>query len=424
MVQGLAFLSKKGFNPQNQDNRKRVWEAQQASKQEKERLRNRQKQLKREKEEEELERVTKGEIGGSQAQLRFMYDAPPGMNKESKTDKVLEERKSLAFSANRNQDTSASIENLTQANSGDDAAAASFRRMLAASVQNTVSSQVDNNEQGSNDSEPSFKFAPVLQGTTVEAQGGDVSKGRGGTYDGRSTLEKAVGRKDRSSQNLSYQQQIERFPQLKNAPIVHSMKKATGDGDEQRAEQPMMVNFKPLGAQILHVRCLACGVWGHQRGDRECAKSGWNPFALPSKSQTVAADPSVPGASTVLQTISDIRHPSGDSKHSGKSRRNRQRSDNSDSSSEWKSHRRYSRRSSKHEKRNHGVRKRNIDEESSNSDRSNVIEDTRNIKQKKDRYSAYGSEDERSYQDRKRRPTSSRKKRRKHDHKESSRHKK
>ena len=88
MVAGLKFLSKKGFNPQNNSNRKRVWEAQQHSKQEKERLRQRQEQLNREQEEQELERVTRGEIGGSQAQLRFMYDAPPGMNPDKNSERM------------------------------------------------------------------------------------------------------------------------------------------------------------------------------------------------------------------------------------------------------------------------------------------------------------------------------------------------
>jgi hypothetical protein len=79
MVQGMAFLSKKGFNPHNNVNRKVVWEAQDNEKREKDRIRQRQAQLKKEEEDEDLERVMKGEIGGSQAQLRFMYDAPPGL---------------------------------------------------------------------------------------------------------------------------------------------------------------------------------------------------------------------------------------------------------------------------------------------------------------------------------------------------------
>eukprot|EP00536_Pseudo-nitzschia_multiseries_P002073 jgi/Psemu1/322386/estExt_fgenesh1_pg.C_270046 len=185
MVQGMAFLSKKGFNPHNNANRKQVWEAQQNSKLEAERIRKRREQLKREQEDEELELAKRGAIGGSLAQLRFMYDAPP---------------------------------------------------------------------------------------------------------DSRSALEKEVGRKNRSGQNnLSYQQQIERFPQLKNAPMAIrrsgdncNSNDNDNDNDSTAARNNVMVNFKPLGVQILHVRCLACGVWGHAKGDRECSKSGWNPFALPA----------------------------------------------------------------------------------------------------------------------------------------------
>jgi CBF1 interacting corepressor len=42
----------------------------------------------------------------------------------------------------------------------------------------------------------------------------------------------------------------------------------------------VQVNFKPLGTQLRNVQCLICGVWGHSRGDRECSKSGWDPFSM------------------------------------------------------------------------------------------------------------------------------------------------
>jgi CBF1 interacting corepressor len=431
MVQGLAFLSKKGFNPQNQSNQKRVWEAEQAAKNEKERLRKRQEQLQREQEEEELERVTKGDIGGSQAQLRFMYDAPPGLNKDNKQEDKQDDKKPAAAVSNESA-SSSTLDQLARANTGDDAAAEAFRRMLASSVQNENDGKDhDDDDEGQNDAEPSFRFAPVLQGTTVDGQGGaagggDGNKGKGGTFDGRSALEKAVGRKDRSTQNLSYQQQIERFPQLKNAPMVHSMKKATG-GDEQKSEQPMMVNFKPLGAQILHVRCLACGIWGHQRGDRECAKSGWNPFALPSQSST-AATSVAQGSSSILPDSKalDKSRPAkaGNGEHSRRERRSRDRSYDSESSHERRKRRRHRHKSRKHRRSKHDDSSRSCDD-SSDSDQSNnkstpSSEDSRNLKRRRDPDNSDKGDGDQSYRDRKHRHKSSKKRRHKHEHTEDS----
>jgi CBF1 interacting corepressor len=307
MVQGMAFLSKKGFNPQNNSNRKRVWEAQQHSKQEKERLRQRQEQLSREQEEQELERVTKGEIGGSQAQLRFMYDAPPGLNKakgnnrgeETYDDEVGENRKSHSGPCESSTAAAISMDHLTQIKPGDDDAAIAFRRMLAASVvkeSNDDRGGHQSLEQESYDPTTSllgqieYKFTPNLQGAMDPQDRDDDNnnKKKSKGQDSRSALEKAVGRKDRG-QNLSYQQQIERFPQLKNAPMAVT-KQQTGEGEGGGGGgdgSTLMVNFKPLGGLIQHVRCLACGIWGHARGDRECSKSGWDPFAMPSSSSTI-----------------------------------------------------------------------------------------------------------------------------------------
>merc|ERR1711862_377424 len=50
------------------------------------------------------------------------------------------------------------------------------------------------------------------------------------------------------------------------------------DGEQQEAADVVGLNFKPLGAVLRNVRCMACGKWGHSRGDRECEVSGWNPF--------------------------------------------------------------------------------------------------------------------------------------------------
>lgn len=249
MVQGLKFLSKKGFNPQNQSNRKQVWEAQQASKQEQERIRRREEQLKRERDDEEICRANHNG-DGSQAQLRFMYDAPPGMKKRK------EEVKDKALHKTTND--------VTQIQPGDDPAAAVFRRLLASSTQQ--SSQQSEESARNDNTESKMNFGAVLQGSTMDPLLEKTERIKEG--DARSALEKAVGRKDRGGA-LTLEEQIARFPQLKNAPMAKGMN-ATD----------VNVSFKPLGSQMRNVRCLACGIWGHSRGDRECEKTGWNPFAV------------------------------------------------------------------------------------------------------------------------------------------------
>lgn len=247
MVQGLKFLSKKGFNPQNQTNRKQVWEAQQHSKLEEERVKRRQDELKREREDEEFCRIQHGDV--SQAQLRFMYSAPPGLeHPKDKDENAAEPRNDLS-------------NDVTQTQPGDDAAAAAFRRMLASSV---TTQQISQGEQDEG-TQSSLRFEPVLQGSMMDPQEENQKTQDGDT---RSALEKAVGRRDRGGA-LTLEEQLARFPQLKNAPMAKGM-----------SSTDVNVSFKPLGAQMRNVKCLSCGVWGHSRGDRECSKTGWNPFDL------------------------------------------------------------------------------------------------------------------------------------------------
>ena len=380
MVQGMAFLSKKGFNPHNNTNRKQVWEAQQHSKQEKERLRKRQEQLQKEKEDQELELATRGEIGGSQAQLRFMYDAPPGMEtKETKNGN----KKS---GTQKTSDT----DDLSQIQPGDDAAAVAFRQMLAAAAASNGNQDEDpvNDNNDQNDADKTFKFTPSLQGSMVEAdsrynkkEGDDANEGdvkKAPSRDSRSALEKEVGRKNRSTQNnLSYEQQIERFPQLKNAPMA--VKRGGADGD---SDKPMMVHFKPLGSQILHVRCLACGIWGHQKGDRECQKSGWNPFAMPSSSSSSILPPKRSEKESKREE-KDRRRERSEESDRRKHRRRRRRDDSEDSSVDS-----FRRRRKKRYKEHYAS------SDESNSDPSS--EDSSKLKRRNDdRYDS--SEDERRH---------------------------
>lgn len=246
----MKFLSKKGFNPQNMHNQKRVWEAKESKKQEEQKIRERTDQLKRERDDEELSKAR-----GEPIQLKFMYKPPPGLEaagakEESSPDDVVSSP--LKRPAKATTD-------ITQTQAGDDPAAAAFRKMLAAAA----SGQVEDGDEDDQKVAPNHRICDgtVLQGTSIEKE----LKGKGGL----SALEKAVGRRD-GNQSLSLDEQVARFPQLRDAPMAKGMNGSN-----------VGVSFKPLGAQLRNVRCLACGVWGHSRGERECQKSGWNPFAAP-----------------------------------------------------------------------------------------------------------------------------------------------
>jgi len=280
---GLAFLTKKQFNPANISNQKRVWEAEQRAEKEAKAARERAEQLKRERDDEELARARGGRTGGDRASLGFMYGPPPGLADEKKTSGAagddnddgddpfgprggfgddVDDRKPAAAAADASASTyTANPSDITQRQPGDDDAAAAFRAMLAghASAGEDVSSASAATAAQAGPSN-------ALVGSEYDPSAAPKVAAAG---DGRTQLEKAVGRRDNTA--LTLEEQVARFPSLKNAPMAPGMKSSNVE-----------VSFKPLGAEIRNVRCLRCGVWGHQRGDRECKLGGWDPFALGS----------------------------------------------------------------------------------------------------------------------------------------------
>jgi len=269
-VAGLKFLSKKSFNPQNLVNQKSVWERKQESIREAARLRERERQLTIERDHEELAKSRDGASGGHKATLRFMYDAPPGLDGKKSTDDPDGDDGKI-----RSEGADASRISF-QRKSGDDDAAAAFRRMLAGASSQTEEVSQHHGGDGALDEEfqsndPSSSSL-IISGSMAEATAADRSQ--------LSQLEKAVGKRNGSSA-LTFEEQISRFPQLKNAPIALTRKGGDTGGDDADIVKTNM-NFKPLGAQIRNVKCLACKIWGHSRGDRECKLSGWDPFSSTS----------------------------------------------------------------------------------------------------------------------------------------------
>jgi len=262
---GLAFLTKKSFNPANWRNQREVWEARQNAETEKRRISERDAQLKREREEEDLARVVGGEEGGGRKALSFMYDAGkvPGLERKKGADDNDEED----YNNNGKQNKQDGETSLYERQLGDDDAAAAFRAMLAKGIPTEI-------EQS--DNVPSHSMTAgeaALKGDGEEESKKEDDKDF--KPDNRTKLEKAVGRGINSGSGLTLAQQMERFPMLKGAPVA--LEKGKGGDDEKETDAAASLNFKPFGSQIRNVKCLKCGKWGHSKGDREC-EAEWNPF--------------------------------------------------------------------------------------------------------------------------------------------------
>ena len=261
MVAGLGFLSKKSFNPKNLSNQKAVWEARQRQKEDQQRAKQREKQLRRERDDEELAFAREGKRGSQRASLRFMYDAPSGLE----ASKIKREdtsgagsQQAVLKSAGQAGKASGGFTQLQLGKSGETAA--------ASRGVNTTGKGASNGSGGILNSS-----GAALTGTTIERKMSDMKN------QNLSALEKAVGRKDGGS-SLTLEEQVARFPQLKNAPMAKGMNGTN-----------VQVTFKPLGTRMRNVRCMVCGAWGHSKGDRECSISGWDPFS--SKPPPVAVKP-------------------------------------------------------------------------------------------------------------------------------------
>lgn len=319
MVQGLKFLCKKGFHPQNKANVEKVWRREQEKKNEARRIKEREDQLKREREEEELNRAR-----GFETKVDFLYKPPPGF-----------ETSAPASSKEASRGAGPSSVVGTERQPGDDDAAAAFRRMLAQGTVNEDQAGGTNGQLALNISRGAFS----LQGGNAEYTDRKIGEGL-------SELEKAAGRKNGAAMT-TFEEQVKRFPALKNAP------RAKGTSADT------VVTFNPLGARIRNVKCAACGQWGHGKNDRECQMTGWDPF---SGKLQVASYASVPTprdgsphrtgegneddiSSDDSRTRRKRKHRKSDKKHrKRKKERKHQRYDSSDDESVKRRHRRKEKR--------------------------------------------------------------------------------
>lgn len=308
---GLAFLTKKSFNPANWSNQRQVWEARQNNETEKRRIAERDEQLKREREEEELARVVGGEEGGGRKALGFMYDAGKVPGLDRKQNDGISDNDGGEYDGGDKQSGGGGGEEasaLYERQPGDDDAAAAFRALLARGTAATEGEPTNNisGTQYMTAGEAALKDDGIETNNNAEE---DETKDK--KPDHRTNLEKAVGRGINAGSNVTLAQQMERFPQLKGAPMALQKPKGGVDNKESSDSNVASLNFKPLGAVLRNVQCLKCGKWGHSRGDRECEVT-WNPFNMSSSMPTapIAPPAAAPAAAATANTTTNNGAPS------------------------------------------------------------------------------------------------------------------
>lgn len=353
MVAGLKFLSKKSFNPQNLTNQKNVWERQQQEKKEDRRIRERNEQLIRERDDEELAKAR-----GDTVKLDFLYAAPPGMleaQKESTTaanDDYSDQEDDRKLPATDPNDM------MRHRQPGDDDAAAAFRLLLARPADE--GDDWDGLATGDGADAAASKSRYALQGSSS-----DVTK----TKANLTALEKAVGRKKDSSNAITLNEQVQRFPALANAPRAQGM-----------TSMDIGVSFKPLGTQIRNVRCMACQKWGHSKGDRDCEQQ-WDPFS--GRASTMITQTKTKQQEEEQEKEED-RPLGGSDVHRSKRRRDRcdssSSSEDSDSSSEES---RRERRKRKERKKHEDKAKRRKDSKHRKRSKSEDSEDQERSRRRK-----------------------------------------
>ncbi|GMH61309.1 hypothetical protein TrRE_jg13488, partial [Triparma retinervis] len=231
----LSFLQKKSWHTAKSSNVKEVWLKEEEAKKLKKKNAERDEVIKREKEAEELERSMTGEIGGNKASLSFMYKEPEA-NKE--------DEKSFVQSVDDSH---------VEYDDADDDAARAFKRMMAGVVEVENKIGFGEKEEGEEGVKDVWEKAQVEDDLYKEANK-DLS-----------ALEKATGKKRKITGSLA--SQVEMFPELKNAPVAKGLQHTS-----------VSIKFNPLGKQFRQVKCMKCGAFGHQKGDRECRVGGWDPF--------------------------------------------------------------------------------------------------------------------------------------------------
>lgn len=221
---GIGFLFKKPWHPQTMENQKKLFVAEHSEIDRKNREEEAAKEVAREVEIQRYENAGDMESRDPKASsLKFMYSHPDLKSNSS------------------------ALQNFTAPNSlEDDDDVKRFWKKIKAPNQE-LNSRIDSDlgdslSRKKDDSISSINKTDSSVKVTVRQQ---------------SVLEMLVGKK--STTPLSREEIEQRHPRLKNAPVQGEYAKN------------LEIHHKPFAEPIRNVKCIRCGQWGHQAGDRECA---------------------------------------------------------------------------------------------------------------------------------------------------------
>jgi len=259
---GISFLFKKRFHPARSSNQKRVFIAEQTVADRHRAEEERGQQILRESEEQMMSSL-QGQSSSSSSSaksssssssssdprssgLHFMYNQPKS------------EKKGL-------QSTQPEI----YLGDRDDDMVRAFRQKISNATSNltTIGEEIIKN-QGSEDEyeETDALNSAVEEEARLRKLKSDPNFGASAH---RSKLEIETGK--RRKVGLTQEEQAERFPCLKNAPVEGAFAKN------------IEIRHKPFNEVIRNVQCVRCGEYGHQSGDRECPLRDSNPHELARK---------------------------------------------------------------------------------------------------------------------------------------------
>lgn len=246
---GISFLFKKRFHPSRLDQQKRVFIAEEKTKQHAESERELALQVAKERELQGYEGLGKApEQDPRHASLKFMYNAPATAKGKEKIDLLA---KAAPVQLDEN---------------GDDEHVRAFRAKF------TSNSKSNDQSSSSNDAVVEY-LVPLPPGSKgFEGDGADDLEDPPAVdaptpHYHQTALEQAIGRKKQAI--VTIDEQVTRHPRLKNAPV---------EGNLQGNKDALAVRHKPFNDVIRNVRCLRCGNWGHRSGDRECPLRDHNPL--------------------------------------------------------------------------------------------------------------------------------------------------
>lgn len=289
---GLSFLFKKKFHPLRTDNQKRVFIAEEKEKEREENEKIRALQVQKELELMTYEGLGKGpEKDPKAAALNFMYSAPSNLKggKDSKSaldllappppirlDENGDDEQVQAFKAKFLKKPTIDSENIYCEQSENDLTNIidmNQPEIISDHIEIISSTNIEKEEKINNEIEETKDKEENPEEDNKEDNDNEQEEKKK-KFKTQSKLEKTLGK--RKQEVISFEEQIERHPLLKNVPV---------EGNFVRSSQ---VKVKPFCEVIRNVRCLRCGNWGHQSGDRECPLKDQNPL---DKERQLREDP-------------------------------------------------------------------------------------------------------------------------------------